>query len=121
METSFSYPKLGIIRLLHALKVALSFPTNVCPFVHMNSSIPSFLSLFLQLERDQRYCGLTSYFISVSVIIEGLKRVLAGRVDHLTHISELQSGAYSCVIACMLIMPQLRICAVSDTAGLSEH
>jgi len=48
-----------------------------------------------------------------------------GRLNHLTPIGfsslKLPSAVYSCVIARMFTVPQFRVCAVSDPAGLDEH
>lgn len=91
---------LGITRLLHAL--------NTCPRVSSS--------------RGTEILWVNSIFNN-SFITEGLKRMLVTtwRVSVCSQCVCAAVWACSCGIACMLIMPQFCICAVSDPAGLSEH
>lgn len=99
---------------------------NMFPFVHMN---PCFYSSDALCPKRGQRCGvIIPYVTPASVLIAGLKRMIAGRLDHFhiyrllfIEMAELQSVVYGCVIACLLIVPQFRVCAVSDTAGLSEQ
>lgn len=70
---------------------------------------------------SQRYGGMIPYLTSVS-LLAGIKR--DDRLDHLTYLLlfiDAASLRLCSVIACMLIVPHFGVCAVSDTADLSEH